>query len=272
MGILPLIKEREMTFRQLTRSRLGMSVVGATVVALVGLLSACSGQSYSCPDGNHCYGTVTWSGSPSGFSMQLTPVSLTSGDIFVDDEGWLVQNFATSCAYTFDQCWVETGVQNENPAYYGGTGTNSYFWASGTAASGYMFYYLGDVAQADFNNPIRFEINQDSKTPSTWNITISRPATGKVLYSPSCTDNPMTPNTVIEGQELAGTNGAQAPLAFFTYNKVIEGSKKSYRTSDGTVCKGQSPACAGPPPNAGWWPSSKPSQTSNGGIFFTDCC
>ncbi len=79
----------------------------------------------------------------------------------------------------------------------------------------------------------------------------------------------MTPNTVIEGQELAGQQDAQAPLAFFSYNAAIQGSKAVLRTTNGTVT-------AARPPNAGWWlgpnPSLTPSQTTNGGTFFTDCC
>jgi hypothetical protein len=75
----------------------------------------------------------------------------------------------------------------------------------------------------------------------------------------------MTPNTVIEGQELAGSNSAQAPLAFFSYSAVYNGSTKTLRSADGTVR-------ADHPPNANWWSGNKPSQTSTGGLFFTDCC
>ena len=109
-------------------------------------------------------------------------------------------------------------------------------------------------------------------TSSTWNVTISRPATGEVVYKAACTDNSMTPTKVIEGQELAGSNGAQAPIVFFTHNAEIKASKKTNRTADGTVCKGPSPACPGAPPNAGWWVGEKPSTSPNGGTFFTDCC
>jgi hypothetical protein len=260
-----------MTFRQLTSKRLCTSLMGVTALALASLLVGCSGQTYSCgtAGGNHCYGVVSWTGTPTGFSLQMTPAALTSGDIGIDDEGWLVQNGA-SCYGS--ACWVETGVDNTNPTYSNGYGTTVYFWASGTADAGFQFYYLGDVPSGDFTQWIQFDVSQDSTTPSTWNVTISRPATGEVVYKQACTDNPMTPNTVIEGQELAGTNNAQAPIVFFTHNAEIKGSTKTDRTTDGTVCKGPSPACPGAPPNAGWFGTDKPSTSPNGGTFFTDCC
>lgn len=250
-----------MCVRKWIRKRLGVSSIGAAAVVLASVLSGCGGQSYSCGTGSggHCYGTVSWSGTPTGFSMELTAVALTSGDIFVDDEGWLIDYFAPgdplSGAY-----WVEAGEINE------GFGTE-YFWANNTESGGFMSYDLGPVSQSDISagNWIAFKINQDSKTPSQWNITISRPETGTVLYSQASTDNPMTPNTVIEGQELAGSQNAQAPLAFFSYNAVIQGSTTTVQTQDGTVR-------ADHPPNAGWFGTDTPSQSANGGIFFTDCC
>lgn len=259
-----------MTFRQLTRSRLGAWAIGAAVIGLASMLSGCGGQSYSCGDasGNHCYGTVTWSGNPAGFFMNMTAVPLTSGDIFIDDEGWLV-DFISSTNYA----WVEAGEENVNVAYYGGEGATYYFWAYGAAGQETMGYELGPVAQSDLDhaNWIAYRVNQDATTPSTWHVNIWQEATGTMLYNESV-DNPMTPQTLIEGQELAGTNGAQAPLAFFDDNSYLQSSKTVFQTTDGFVCKGPSPACPGAPPNAGWWFNSKPSETSNGGLFFTDCC
>ncbi len=113
-----------------------------------------------------------------------------------------------------------------------------------------------------------------------------------MLFNEPVTDQPMTPTAVMEGQELLGTNGAQAPLAFFTDNAYLQGSKQGFHTSDDTVCRGttaaiqKSPNCTpvkgvnlpGPAgsnwmsPNGDWWVGSKPSQMSYGGMFFTDCC
>lgn len=250
-----------MTFRPLPGRAFRTTAIETAAGALACLLSACGGQSYSCgtPDANHCYGTVSWNGTPTGLSMELTMVPLTSGDIFIDDEAWLIDYFASgnplSGAY-----WVETGIWNE------GYGTD-YFWANNVPTWGFMSYDLGPVAQADLDraNWIAFKINQNAQTSSQWDVTISRPSNGSVLFSQSSTGNPMTPNTIIEGQELAGSQNAQAPLAFFGNSAFIQGGTTTLRTNDGTVR-------ADHPPNAGWWPLSKPSQTTNGGLFFTDCC
>jgi hypothetical protein len=258
-----------MRFRKVTKGRLRAWAAGAAVVALTSLSSGCAGQSYSCggPNGNHCYGTVSWSGSYTGLSMQLTTVSLTSGDVSVDDEAWLIDNTRTPVN------WIETGETNENVAYYGGDGTTNYFWAYGVDGES-MNVYLGPVSQSDLNNSawIAYRINQDPTVPSTWNVNIWEAATGTMLYNESVADYPMSPNTVIEGQELAGSKGAVAPFAFFAQNAFFQTGKMSFQTSDGTVCMGPSPACSGPPPHANWWPGAKASQTSNGGMFFTWCC
>lgn len=240
-------------------NRFRVGALGMTALLAV-LLSGCGGTTYSCGNGQsgHCYGVVKWTGNPTGFSMELTAVALTSGDIFVDDEGWLVDYFKPGDPIA-GAYWVETGEINE------GFGTE-YFWADNTADWGFEFYDLGPVAAADTqaNTMIAYKVNQDAQTSSTWNVTISK-AAGGLLYKASSTDNPMSPNTIIEGQELAGSQNAQAPLAFFTYNAAIQGSTTTLRTSDGTVE-------ADHPPNAGWWVSLAPSQTGNGGWFFTDCC
>jgi hypothetical protein len=236
-------------------------ITAAILTIAAGLLSGCGEQSYSCgtADANHCYGTVSWTGSPTGFAMELTAVPLTSGDIFIDDEGWLVDYFAPgdpiSGAY-----WVETGEINQ------GAGTQ-YFWANNSAEWGFNSYMLGPVAASDLRSAawIAFKISQDPETSSSWNIVISRAANGAVLYSEQAADTPMTPNTIIAGQELAGTQNAQAPLAFFAQNKIIQGGSSMFETTDGKVR-------ADHPPNAGWWFYNMPSQTTNGGMFFTDCC
>ena len=232
----------------------------ALAVALVplatGMISGCAGQSYSCgtADANHCYGVVKWAGDPTGLSMEETPVALTSGDIFVDDEAWLVDY---SSGPTF---WVETGELNE------GDGTN-YFWAYSTGGTGgFMTYDLGAVSGSDMKGAwIAYQIQQSPKEPSQWAVTISRAASGTVLYEPSPADVPMTPNTVIEGQELAGQQDAQAPLAFFSENSVFHSTAETLQTSDGVVEDDM-------PPNAGWLGSDTPSATTDGGFFFTDCC
>jgi hypothetical protein len=261
-----------MTFRQLTRSC--FRVLGAVTLALTTLLLGCGGQSYNCGPGappcgtksdQHCYGTVSWTGSFTGFSMELTAVALTSGDGFVDDEGWLVDYPGGS---ENGMSWVETGQINE------GVNTDfstDYFWAYGTdwchPDEQFTWFDLGPVAQNDLTNNtwIAYKINQDPTTPSTWNITISYAQTGVVLFSETAPGVSMNPNTVTEGQELQGTNSAEAKLAFFGSNAFYKGATKTYWTTDGTVASGN-------PPHAGWWPGSKASETGNGGLFFTWCC
>jgi hypothetical protein len=258
-----------MTLRLLARSCLGAWAAEPLALAAAIFLFGCGGQSYSCGDasGGHCYGTVSWSGSPTGLFMNLTAVPLTSGDIFIDDEAWLIDY--TSAGAT----WVEAGEENVNISYYGGEGGTYYFWAYGVDNEEIMGYPLGPISQSDLDHATwnAYRINQDASSPSTWDVKIWEPASGTTLYSESVS-NPMTPTTVIEGQELAGSSDAQAPLAFFNDNSVFQGSKESYQTTNGLVCKGVSPSCPGAPPNAGWWFNSEPPQIGNGGIFFTDCC
>jgi hypothetical protein len=236
------------------------AAVAAMLSACAALLSGCPGQTYSCgtPSADHCYGTVTWKGAPTGLSMELTAVALTAGDIFVDDESWLIDYLAKGNPLN-NALWVEAGEINE------GFGTE-YFWAENKTVGGFMYYSLGPVAQSDINTGswIAYTIAQDT-TPSSWNVTIANAGTGTVLYAAQSFNNPMTPNTVIEGQELAGMQNAQAPLAFFSENAVIQNGQTTIRTADGTVT-------ANHPPNAGWLGTDTPSQTNHGGLFFTDCC
>jgi hypothetical protein len=200
--------------------------------------------------------------------MELTPVSLNSGDIFIDDEGWLI-DYGPSPGSPMS--WVEAGIENVNALYYGSTGTTNYFWAYGlnygSPTGVFMEYPLGAVSPSDISRGswIAFQIKQHPKKAATYDVTISEAASGTPLYTESCASCSMTPNTILEGQELAGSSNAQAPLAFFSYNSSITGSSTTIQSSDGTVT-------AAHPPNAGWFPGNKPSETSNGGMFFTDCC
>jgi hypothetical protein len=187
--------------------------------------------------------------------MEETPVALTSGNIFVDDEAWLVDYSSGPTS------WVETGEVNE------GYGTD-YFWAYSTGGvSGFMTYDLGAVSPSDMNGTwIAYQIRQSPGESAGWAVTISRAASGTVLYAPSPADVTMTPNTVIEGQELAGEENAQAPIAFFTENSVFQGSTETLQTTAGTVTDAS-------PPNGAWLGSDTPSPaTTDGGMFVTDCC
>lgn len=257
-----------MTLCQLTRSC--FCNPRAAAIAFATLLLGCGGQSYNCGPGappcgtksdQHCYGTVSWSGSFTGFSMELTAVALNSGDGFIDDEGWLVDYPGGS---ENGMSWVETGELNE------GFSTD-YFWAYGEdwcqGNQQFNFFDLGPVAQNDMDNNtwIAYQVRQDSTTPTNWNVTISYAQTGVVLFSDTAPGVSMSPNAVNEGQELQGTNSAEAKLAFFGDNAFYKGSTKTYWTSDGTVTSGN-------PPTANWWPGSKASETGNGGLFFTWCC
>jgi len=233
----------------------------ALIIVVAALAASCGGQSYSCgsPSSGHCYGTVEWDGGFTGFAMELTPVTLTSGDIFVDDEGWLVDYFAPGDPIK-GAYWAEAGEINE------GFGTD-YFWAQNTKSGGFSYTDLGAVDPSDISagNWIAFTIKQSETTSDRWNVIISRASTGATLFSAQSTSNPMSPNAIIEGQELAGSSNAKAPLALFSENQAIHGSSISFQTADGSVTDDR-------PPNAGWFGASKPSQTSNGGYFFTDCC
>jgi hypothetical protein len=261
------MKPREFTQRYFELSR----AIVATI--LIGSLVGCTGQSYNCGPGappcntssdQHCYGVVSWTGSFTGFSTELTAVALTSGDGFVDDEAWLVDQPASEVG----MAWVEAGEINEGIDTLNNT---DYFWAYGLdwcqPDEQFMWYDLGAVAKADINKAtwIAYEFRQDDTTPTKWNITISYADSGKVLFKEHATGISMKPNTAEEGQELQGTTGAEAKLAFFSQNTTYNGSSKKVRTDNGTVLSGN-------PPHAGWWTDSKPSQTNFGGLFFTWCC
>lgn len=240
----------------------GRAAITAILLIAAALLAGCYGQSYSCgPPGapttsttGTCYGTVSWSGysvTPTGLSMELTAVTLTGGDGWVHEKARLVDNSTPGG-------WVEVGELNEGSA-------TDYFYAYTSSELGLWAVDLGPADGLNTNAWTKYEINQDSKTPSTWNITISRVSDGTVLATGKATDDPMTPDTVIEGLELDGHHNAQAPLAFFAHNQVIQGSKKTYQTSDGSIRSDN-------PPTAGWWDDLKPSTTTNGGQLQTNCC
>jgi hypothetical protein len=85
------------------------------------------------------------------------------------------------------------------------------------------------------------------------------------MFTAQSSDNDMKPDSVEEGLEVAGSQNARASIALFSQNSVIENGTTSFRTTDGLVE-------ADHPPNAAWLGTATPSQTSNGGIFLTDCC
>jgi hypothetical protein len=249
-----------MSFRHVTsnRSRL-RAAFGAIVIGFASLLPGCGGQTYSCggPASDHCYGIVTWKGKPTGFAMEMTAVALNGGDIFIDDEGWLVQHFPKTDPPSAH--WVEVGENNEGVS-------TIYFFAEDSTAGGFMFFDLGPVAQSDIDAAtwIAYTVAQNA-TPTIWDVTVSNASTGIVMFKTQSNDNDMKPESVEEGLEVAGTQNARASIALFSQNSVIQNGTTSLRTTNGLVE-------ADHPPNAAWLGTATPSQTSNGGIFLTDCC
>lgn len=224
---------------------------------------------YSCLVVSHCYGVNTWLGSVTGSFTVIDVVNLASGDGAVDNEMWLADNNLDGSKQCLVQqgdsngkCWVEAG-------YYHASGNSErWFWADLRPVGGGCYgscYFLehdeGILNSGDYNNVVDITITANG-TAKQWSVSVSGGATG---FNATSVDNVMSPNRIDIGQELIGTQGANAPHANYQDNTWIKNGEH-YQTVDGTFNYGGTPYN---PPWSGWNQNQRPSNSPYGGVRYT---
>lgn len=210
---------------------------------------------YMCGDvtRGHCYGMATVGDHLTGFRSTFTVVKeLRPGNGFVTNEFWL-KNYSGVVA------WIEIGyMQNTVEQLH-------YFWAvldPDTAL--FRSTMIADVPGAEFGERVTFDIHETA--PSVFSLSVDGPTT---KFATSVTVNLWVGTDggyVDMGMELAGTDGAVAPVATFVNNTVYDSTfrPRYAKASDG------SGETIGKPPYGGWL--QKPADSPDGGVFITHCC
>lgn len=221
---------------------------------------------YSCSS-PHCYGRNEWQGATSGALTDISVVHLTAGDDFVDDEMWVAQvSGSGDCANYGNFCWVEAGYANGN-AENGEIG-QYLFWSDVRPCScgGYHEHDSPVLKNGDYGNEADVGIFRDDS--SDWGVYVDGTDTS---ISGVSTGQTMQATIIVIGQELAGTSGANAPTAHFTYNywQDINNGSWHFQTTDGTLDPCLDSQCTPHnPPWAGWVANQTP-HNGNGGNFYT---
>ncbi len=211
-------------------------------------------MSYSCgtPSVDHCYGTAETDFSNSSYEgatgrIYVGHLGCNPCDGFIDDEMWLNDWTASY--------WVEAGywLIYNNP-------NQTYFWADYRPVDGQNngsinVHVLGTVPPGDYGLSPTFTIKRASA--SAFNVTISSPNHSWFGYS---TNNSMSVGNVTMGSELAGTYGASAPSARFSYRYYWD-SAGNYTAIDGNYYFHKS-----------WPPYIYVVSGDPGQDFYTNCC
>jgi hypothetical protein len=208
---------------------------------------------------DHCYGRVDWTGAFNGETWDASIVHMSGGNSRITNETWV-----SDCdPYYFDNLdctgpgrtphWVETGYVSDSNGEY-------YYWADQRPVDNtYHEHDLNQAGSCDYGNYTYFDIHR--YTSSSFEIDISSCSYGVQAYS---TNNTMSPSAILTGQELVGTSGASAPRAYFINNTWIgTDGVYHYWGSNGGIYGAN-------PPSAGW--STLPSNSSTGGVLWTNCC
>jgi hypothetical protein len=224
------------------------------------MVSACGGGKpapapYTCGDvtRGHCYSKAVIGDHLTGFRSTFTVVKdPRPGNGFVTNEFWLSN-------YSGTQAWIEIGyIQNTvEPLHY--------FWAVlDPDTTVFKRTRIADVPPSELGERVTFDIHQTA--PGTFSLSVDGPTT---KFATSVTVNlwsGMYGGYVDMGMELAGTDGATAPVATFVRNTVYDSTlhPRYARASDGA---GES---IGKPPYGGWLQT--PTESPDGGVFITHCC
>ncbi|SRR6266446_416481 len=230
---------------------------------------------YSCS--SHCYGRNLWPGTTKGGLTNILVNPMGSGDGFVSNEIWVVDpnsNRSENCTAPggIPDCWIEAG-------YASGASNNGateyYFWADvrPCGCGGYHEHDSANINTNDYGSTATIVIEQGGSyscngySSSTWCIFVSGAYDGLTGFS---TPNTMHASDIFLGEELAGTSGAYAPKANFTYNRWIDSSgNPRYQTVDGSLDPCWDNICPNNnPPWSGWDSGQDPLHSSTGGNFY----
>jgi hypothetical protein len=250
-------------------------------VSLVAVLffsaSYCHAAKYSCGNGTsgHCYGVNSWSEQTQYFGsyVDLQEPSMNCPSNcggFVDNEMWLIDSKSRACtANSFGQCWVEAGYIAQ-----AGQGTQ-FFWADARPQSSSTFnlHILGNADPVGTTN--HFMILKDGRvSPQVFQVWEYNTSESTLYHGTSVASNgnPMNGNTIIIGQELAGTEGASAADAQYTRNIWAVQTLGPEFVFWYNRQKDKGSVRSDNPPFASWTIDPSTPPPPEGGKFTTHCC
>jgi hypothetical protein len=214
--------------------------------------------SYSCGSSSgsgHCYGWNTWVGAVDGSATQITVRGITGGNGFIDNEMWLVQWPKNGLPRS---TWVEAGYISDSGFE---NGAEVWFWAdSRPQDNGYVNLHYGiPLRSGDYGHNVAITLKR--KDSCSFTASVVGVLTGEQGTS---TNNCISPDHIQIGQELAGSNGANAPKALYSQNEYEAAGRNyfSYQFQDGSG-SGKNP------PWAGWDQNHRPSNSGGGGTWYT---
>jgi len=154
-------------------------------------------------------------------------------------------------------CDVEAGYIYVN-------GSEKWFWVDIRPNGGlYNVHYSNPLASGDYGNVVDIQINPNG-IAGQWSVQIIGHSTS---FGGTSKSNPIAPNAIQIGQELAGFGGANAPKALFEDNEYLSASTGwTYQTVDGKIDYYGAP---NNPPWAGWDQGHDPIHYPYGGVLYT---
>lgn len=216
---------------------------------------------------DHCYGAMYWPNNVDGASTNVTIAPLTctgcaTTGYHYTNEMWLV---------TADEAnWIEvgygTGIWDTTINSNSLCNSDCYFYADNRPGASFYAKVLGTVPSADFGGKTGFTIDRQSST--VWQIIV---VSNNTYYSPYSGPNTMVPGAIEIGSEFAGlsySTGLSASRALFDDNswRGVGSNTWNYQTNDGHLgISNKYPVISN------WTGGEKPSQSSTGGQWYTDC-
>lgn len=267
-----------------------VAVVLSVFVVLVGaswakgLPLAKATNYYNCID--HCVARQFWPGSNYGtFTDMTTPELHCNGSAcynggqvgFIAYAQWTYDTNGHDGACVDDAsgpsdvCWIENGVSTQN---FGTNSSEWYYWADNRPGQfciickgSYNIHYIGTVPTSDYGQSHFWNINRISGTTDQWQV-----------YGPgfnaTSTSNPISPNQIYLGIELAGPNatvtGAYGGYADYTLTEWVDSSSNYHYQGCGLSGAGLQFFSGAPPPYIQY--VVDPCNSSTGGDIQGWCC
>lgn len=253
---------------------IGIIIVGILLSSCLdsssGLRGQPSPQPYKCGDVggfSHCYAIGGIGDHLTGFRTSIDVVThFIGGNGFINNEFWLV-NYGPAGG------WLEVGYQANRVEL------PKYFWAVlDPDTQIYTQHDIGTIPHEEFGTRVTFDIHQTEDNTFLISVdgTFTHYSTTVVVHL----WDQRYGGSVHLGQELAGTQGAQASLSTFVDNQIYDDTfHRRFSTEDDWKRAAYITTpyeAADKPPYGGWiqppQKSQEPREGNRGGAFTTYCC
>jgi hypothetical protein len=228
---------------------------------------------YSCTGVLVCYGVVGWPGNVDGaFTSIVNLPNIHAGDGHLNAEMWLqppVPSGKTCAVFGLNMggCWIEIGAK-DGPEQCK-PNIPCYFWNHVTPCdncyNSYRSFWMQDIPSADINHQVDLRIERKGTSTSSFVLLLQ---SARLTLPDESDNNPVSPDSIQVGGELAGTTGAyMSPGTSFRNNqwKPVRANYYRFQLVDGYPAVGS-------PFIASWAPNHKPSADPTGGIWNVSCC